>query len=275
MTRSEAAARLDAAAREATWIRNQIRYWLHTKPDSAELDRVLVQAHDLVLALQQDVQKYHAELGVHYDHDGYQTLIKDINFVLSEVNDIRPAGNYEKLLRHLPVDWRTPANNGGCTWFRGVKIDKAFVVLDPGHFDCKTTNSGNYYGVGTYFSPRLATAVKYGACVFGKDLSHLNVLRVKDLSKPPKPEDDVPVAPANNGFVGLCQVGTPGWLLIEAAWDTNTCLRIETAQQPFHELAIVAWERGFQALEYLESGEGHLMVVLIDLDVSWQDIILL
>jgi hypothetical protein len=244
--------------------------------ESPELDRAVVRAEDLLTELRQDMQAITNTLGHDYDLGGFTALIHMIEPILFEIGQFGLMTGYVKFLRHLPQDWHPVGGQGGHTWYRGAKTDKALLVLDAGHYDATTFNHGDDFGVGTYFSSSFAGALGYGSCTFGHNLPGLRILRAKWIPVDERPDrnpfdSDDDLSPDPDGFDCRTSIGP---LMIERKLTQAEIQRLHRASSLRHGLAVLAKDLGYDAVEYLQSYEGHILLAVVNLPVTGDDVVL-
>jgi hypothetical protein len=240
-------------------LRQELADCFATAPQTEQMDRLLVRARDLLAVLGADMKKIEEDLGPGYDLDQFQALTDQIDQVVDNVAHIPLIYLYDVLVRTLPPDWRPVRGTGGHVWFRGSSLGNALPVLQAGHFDSNVTFHGAAFGVGTYFARNYDEAEQYGECVFGMNSPGAKILRVKIQLElhPPAPD--------------------PGWQRIETldiegdidellGWTART--RLRDAANRGKTLTQIAREQEYDAVEFLECDEGHILVVLKNLPVT-------
>jgi hypothetical protein len=262
--------RFAALAVHVVELREELAACFATAPDSAQMDGLLARARDLLEVLDEDRKKIEGDLGPEYDVSGFQTLTDQVHQVMDSVTSIPLIYLYDDLVRRLPQGWQAVRGNGGHVWFRGTSIDNALTVLNAGHFDCTYTRTGAYFGKGTYFTPTYAVAEKYGECVFGMNNPGDNILRVRQVKQQPTASSVAASLTSNAPFVAQQRILD---LVLEVELDYDATRRIRDSANAGMTLTRIAKEQGYDAVEFLESDEGHILVVLKDLPCTAADVV--
>jgi hypothetical protein len=245
-------------------LRQELAACFATAPDSTQMDGLLARARDLLEVLDADRKKIEGDLGPEYDLGGFRALTDQVDQVMDSVSAIPLIYLYDDLVQRLPQGWQAVRGNGGHVWFRGTSIDNALTVLKAGHFDCTYTRTGAYFGKGTYFTPTYAVAEKYGECVFGMNNPGDNILRVRQKSANAKG--------TNAPFTVRQKILD---LELEVELDYDTTRRIRDSYNAGMMLTRIAKEQRYDAVEFLQSDEGHILVVLKDLPCTAADVVFL
>ena len=237
---------------------------------SVEADKLLARAAQLLAALAGDIKNIGDDLGADYDLRLFQALHDQIDRVLKDVGSIQLVHLGQTITGCLRPGWQAVEGRGQFAWYRGTSLDNAIEVLRAKHFDPDYQGSGAYFGVGTYFADTYADALNYvnnrysgKGCVFGMNVSGLRVLKARHLKHP------LPAAPPPPGWLRMSNVEFDG----ELAYDAEQ--RIRDTMNTAKTLVQLAKESDYQAVEWLETEEGHLFVVVIELPLTAVDVVLI
>ena len=240
-----------------------------TAPQTAEMDRLLAQARVLLDVLAKDMDEITKDLGPNYDLGQFEALKVQIQQVLDTTTSIPLIYLYRDVVSKLPVGWQPVKGTGKFQWYRGTSIDNGLKVLEVKRFDSNYTSSGAYFGVGTYFTVSYDVAEKYvlsrhgSGCVFGMNIPGLRILKARHFK-------DLPSTAVPTGWQRIGNVEFEG-SLADLGYDAPR--RFRDSANVGQTLTKLAKEAGYQAVEFLESNEGHLLVVLIDLPLTTVEVV--
>jgi hypothetical protein len=237
-------------------LRNQLKE-CQTLPDPTQYEtRLLAKAEGLLAQLGQELKKTKEETaGYGYEMDEFNLLSDLIRGYGADVQHIlRTSGVRQKLISKLGADW-TPKARADLEWFHGTYMDVAIKILDLGYLDANATGgAGKKFGPGTYFTQELKVTEGYGDCVFGINVADLKILTARDI-------------PLGNPFEdGGLQV-TPGKI------SEEELKKIRSEGNPCADLTKWAQANGYDAIEFTESTEGHILIVLKNIEVNRTNVV--
>jgi len=213
--------------------------------------KLLAKANDLLVLLDKELKKTREETaeGYGYDTRDFDLLSSQILGYQADVQHIlRISGVRQELISKLGNDWK-PGVRTNQKWFHGTYMSVAVKILNAGYLDANATGgAGKKFGPGTYFTQDLTVTEGYGDCVFGISVADLNILSAQDT-------------PLDNPFEGGLQVLTDGISEEELA-------KIRSDGNPCAALTKLAQAKGYDAIEFLESSENHILIVLKNIPVN-------
>jgi hypothetical protein len=218
--------------------------------------QLLAQADDLLALLAKEVKRMKEETAEYgYDTSGFDTLSFQIQgFKVDVQNAVRTSAVRKELMLKLGG---VPTARADLDWFHGTYMSVAIKILDTGHLDASATGgAGKKFGPGTYFTQALQKTAGYGDCVFGISVAGFNILK------------DTPLDPGNPFGEGGLQVLTDGISaeeLKKIRAEANSCA----------ELTKLAQQKGYDAIEFTESSEGHILIVLKNIKVDGTNVVYL
>ncbi len=239
-------------------LRSQLRKCQVSPNPTQHESQLLGQAKDLFKLLGDEVRKTRDETaGYGYDTYGFDLLAGQIMGFENDVKYIlQNSGSRQDLMARLGGALRPQAD---LTWFHGTYITFAISILDSGCFKANATGgAGKKFGPGTYFTQIRTTAEAYGECVFGINIAGLRILTARDI----------PFNPGNPFDEGGLKV------LTGADWGEPPEIVLNTVN-PCAALTVYAQQNGFDAIEFVDSTEGHILILLIDFQVDPTNVIYL
>jgi hypothetical protein len=232
---------------------------------SAEMDRLLVQANDLFAAVVADMNQIRNDLGPDYDLDQFKALADDIHYAVTRAGEIPLNQDYVFMLRKLPKFWTPVGDTAGHHWFRGVSLNDALTVFTDDKFNSMFVRHGTTFGKGTYFAPTIAGTSHYGKCVFAirsPGPKVLRALQLSDLDQPRRP-----------GWDRIETMEVEGTVAETLGWDAAR--RITNSGEFAKTTVQIAREQGYDAVELVESAEGHILIVLRNLPLCEADVVVM
>lgn len=270
MSVRDADERLATRTRHVLELSEELSHCFATAPQTAEMDRLLAQARELLAALDADMKTIGQDLGPNYNLGHFEELQRHISQITDSVSSIPLIHLYRQVVSKLRPEWQPVKGGGGFAWYRGTSIDNGLKVLAEGHFDSNFTSSGAYFGLGTYFATDYAVAETYvlnrhgAGCVFGMNLPTLRILRARHFTLP------LPTTPPPEGWCRIENVEFEG-NLTDLGYDAPRKFR--DSGNYGKTLTSLARDAGYQAVEFLDSAEGHLLILLIDLPLTTVDVV--
>jgi hypothetical protein len=220
--------------------------------------QLLAQADDLLALLAKEVKRMKEETAEYgYDTSGFDTLSFQIQgFKVDVQNAVITSGVRAELMLKLGG---APKGRADLEWFHGTYMSVAIKILDTGHLDASATGgAGKKFGPGTYFTQALEKTAGYGDCVFGISVAGFNILRVRDT-----PLD--PGNPFGEGGLEVLTGGISAEELKEIRAEANSCVA----------LTRLAQQKGYDAIEFIVSSEGHILIVLKNIKVDGTNVVYL
>lgn len=269
MSVKDADERFSARTKHVLDLTEELTRCFATAPQTEEMDRLLAQARVLLATLNSDMKEIKDDLGPNYDLGQFEALTVQIQQVLDNTGSIPLIYLYRDVVSKLRDGWQPVKGTGGFQWYRGTSIDNGLKVLEVKHFDSSFTGSGAYFGVGTYFTVSYDVADKYvlsrhgSGCVFGMNNPGLRILKARHFK-------NLPSTAVPTGWQRIGSVEFEGNL---ADLGLDAARRFRDSANVGQTLTKLAKEAGYQAVEFLESNEGHLLVVLIDLPLTTVEVV--
>jgi len=221
-------------------------------PDPEQYEsKLLARADNLLTQLDRELKKTKEETGGYGYDTGEFDLISalilrhraDVHFTL-ETSAVR-----QELMSKLGADW-TPKARADLKWFHGTYMGVASKILKAGYLDANATGgAGKKFGPGTYFTQDLQVTEGYGDCVFGISVADLKILQARDT-------------PLQNPF------GDGGLQVLTDGISEELLTKIRSEGNPCAALTKWAQATGYDAIEFLESSEKHILIVLKNLPVN-------
>ncbi len=237
-------------------LRKQLRECQESPSPTQHEGQLLGQAKELLKRLGNEVRKTKDETaGYGYDTYGFDLIASQIVGFENDVKYIlQNSSSRQDLITKLGGALRPRAD---LTWFHGTYITFAINILDSGCFKANATGgAGKKFGPGTYLTQIRTTAEAYGECVFGISVAGLNILTARDI----------PFSLDNPFDQGGLKVRTG------ADWEGPPEI-VLNAFNPCAALTAYAQQNGFDAIEFIESTEGHILILLIDFQVDPTNVI--
>jgi hypothetical protein len=213
-------------------------------PNPAKEDQLFTKANELLGQLSKELQKTRDETaGYGYDTTDFDTLKYQIQGFKQDVKYTLLNSSVRKELEiKLGPDWVANARTD-LMWFHGTYMGPAISILNDKCFKAEATGgAGKKFGPGTYCTQVPAVAEQYGSCIFGISLAGRNILTARDTSRGPQI------------WTGAQWEAAPA----EIHGSANLCAA----------LTIWAKDKRYDAIEFTESSEGHILILLIDVPID-------
>lgn len=222
-------------------------------PDPAQYEtRLLAQADGLLTQLGQELKKTKEETeGYGYEMVEFNLLSDQILGYRADVKHIlRTSGVRQKLISKLGADWTPKKAGSDLEWFHGTYMEVAIKILDAGYLDANATGgAGKKFGPGTYFTQELKVTEGYGDCVFWINVADLKILTALDI-------------PLGSPF------GDGGLQVVTGEISEEELKKIRSEGNSCAELTKLARAKGYDAIEFTESSEGPILIVLQNIKVN-------